>query len=108
MSTAEIHYLPQARAPLIPPMPPRAPDSMGAFRRVLLMGENAIATWSQRAYEDEIVRGRFFGSSSYILNTPDTIKHVLVDNWENYVRTDGAIRVLRPVLGEGLLIAEGR
>ena len=108
MSTAEIHYLPQARAPLVPPMPPRAPDSMGAFRRVLLMGENAIATWSQRAYEDEIVRGRFFGSSSYILNTPDTIKHVLVDNWENYVRTDGAIRVLRPVLGEGLLIAEGR
>ncbi|MGC2781912.1 MAG: cytochrome P450 [Bradyrhizobium sp.] len=110
MSTAELHYLhlPHAGSPLIPPMPPRAPDSMGAFRRVLMMGDNAIATWSQRAYEDEIIRGRFFGSSSYILNTPETIKHVLVDNWENYARTVGAIRVLRPVLGDGLLIAEGK
>jgi unspecific monooxygenase len=33
---------------------------------------------------------------------------VLVDNYENYERTPAAIRVLRPVLGEGLLIAEGR
>ncbi|MGJ5177926.1 cytochrome P450 [Bradyrhizobium oligotrophicum] len=108
MSIADVHYLPQARSPLVPPIPPRAPDSMGALRRVLMMGENAISTWSQRAYEDEIIRGRFFGNSSYILNTPETIKHVLVDNWENYVRTVGAIRVLRPVLGEGLLIAEGK
>src|SRR3954470_11597938 len=108
MSTADVHYLPQARLPLIPPMPPRAPDSMGTLRRVLMKGDNAIATWSQRAYEDDIIRGRFFGSSSYILNTPETIKHVLVDNWENYVRTVGALRVLRPVLGEGLLIAEGK
>ena len=108
MSVAELHYLRAVGSPLIPPMPPRAPDSMGTLRRVLMMGQNAIATWSQRAYEDDIVRGRFFGSSSYILNTPDAIKHVLIDNWENYVRTVGAIRVLRPVLGEGLLIAEGK
>jgi len=108
MSVAEVHYLPVARSPLIPPSPPRAPDNMGTLRRVLMMGENAIATWSQRAYEDDIIRGRFFGSSSYILNTPDAIKHVLVDNYENYARTVGAIRVLRPVLGEGLLIAEGK
>jgi len=32
---------------------------------------------------------------------------VLVENYENYTRTPAAIRVLRPVLGEGLLIAEG-
>jgi unspecific monooxygenase len=40
--------------------------------------------------------------------TPDAIRHVLVDNYENYTRTPAAFRVLRPVLGEGLLIAEGR
>ena len=33
---------------------------------------------------------------------------MLVDNYENYTRTPAGIRVLRPVLGEGLLIAEGR
>src|SRR4029077_2184956 len=65
-------------------------------------------TWGQRAYEEDIIQGRFAGRSSFILNTPDAIRHVLVDNYENYVRTPAAIRVLRPVLGEGLLIAEGR
>ncbi len=72
------------------------------------MRESAIATWGQRAYEEDIVQGRFFGRSSFILNTPDAIRHVLVDNYENYTRTPAAIRVLRPMLGEGLLIAEGR
>ena len=50
----------------------------------------------------------FFGRSSFILNTPDAIRHVLVDNYENYTRTPAGFRVLRPMLGEGLLIAEGR
>jgi unspecific monooxygenase len=33
---------------------------------------------------------------------------VLVDNYENYTRTPAGIRVLRPMLGQGVLIAEGR
>src|ERR1700736_6407284 len=100
--------MPMTRAPLVPPAPPRAPDSMTAFGRVMAMRNSAISTWGQRAYEEDIIRGRFFGRSSFILNTPDAIRHVLVDNYENYVRTPASIRVLRPVLGEGLLIAEGR
>ena len=72
------------------------------------MRESPIGTWGQRAYEEDIVQGRFFGRSSFILNTPDAIRHVLVDNYENYTRTPAGIRVLRPMLGEGLLIAEGR
>src|SRR5229473_6364582 len=100
--------MPVARRPLVPPSPPRAPDTMTAFGRMAAMRESVIGTWGQRAYEEDIIQGRFFGRSSFILNTPDTIRHVLVDNYENYTRTPAAIRVLRPVLGEGLLIAEGR
>jgi cytochrome P450 len=100
--------MPAARRPLVPPSPPRASDNMTAIGRMAAMRESAIATWGQRAYEDDIIRGRFFGRSSFILNTPDAIRHVLVDNYENYTRTPAAYRVLRPVLGEGLLIAEGR
>ena len=108
MSIAEAWDPPVTRAPLVPPAPPRAPDSMTAFGRVMAMRNSAISAWGQRAYEEDIVQGRFFGRSSFILNTPDSIRHVLVDNYENYVRTPAAIRVLRPILGEGLLIAEGR
>lgn len=108
MSIAEAYDRPITRAPLVPPRPPRAPDAMTAFGRMTAMRENVISTWGQRAYEEDVVQGRFFGRSSFILNTPDAIRHVLVDNYENYARTPAGIRVLRPVLGQGVLTAEGR
>jgi cytochrome P450 len=108
VSIAEAWDLPATRPPLVPPSPPRASETMTALRRLAAMRESAIGTWGQRAYEEDIVQGRFFWRSSFILNTPDAIRHVLVDNYENYARTPASIRVLRPMLGEGLLIAEGR
>ncbi|MBR0755762.1 cytochrome P450 [Bradyrhizobium jicamae] len=108
MSIAEVYDMTVTRHPLVPPAPPRAPDNMTAFGRMRAIRHSPIESWGQRAYEDDIVQGRFFGRSSFILNTPDAIRHVLVDNYENYVRTRAGIRVLRPILGEGLLIAEGR
>src|SRR5260370_14574601 len=53
-------------------------------------------------------QGGFLGRSSFILNRTDAIRDVLVDNYENSTRTPAGIRVLRPVLGQGLWIAEGR
>src|SRR6516165_3914325 len=108
MSIAEVYDLPVARRPLVPPSPPRAADDMTLFGKVRAMRQSAISTWAQRAYEEDIIRGRFFGRNSFIVNAPDAIRHVLVDNYENYTRTPVGMRVLRPVLGEGLLIAEGK
>jgi cytochrome P450 len=108
VSIAEAWDILATRRRLVPPSPPRAPENMTTLQRLAAMRESAIGTWGQRAYEDDIVRGRFFLHSSFILNTPDAIRHVLVDNYENYSRTPAGFRVLRPMLGEGLLIAEGR
>ena len=108
MSLAEIHDPAVARHRLVPPQPPRAPDDMGFLKRMRMMRESAIATWGQKAYEEDVIQGNFFGHSSFILNAPEAIKHVLVDNYENYTRTPIGFRVLRPMLGQGLLIAEGR
>jgi cytochrome P450 len=108
VSIVEAWDMPAARPPLVPPNPPRAPETMTFFGRLVAMRESVIGTWGQRAYEEDIIQGRFFGRSSFILNTPEAIRHVLVDNYENYTRTPAGFRVLRPVLGEGLLIAEGR
>jgi cytochrome P450 len=108
MSIADVLDTPVTRQPLVPPSPARASETMTFFGRLAMMRENVLGTWGQRAYEEDILQGRFFGHSSFILNTPDAIKHVLVDNYENYTRTPAGFRVLRPVLGEGLLIAEGR
>lgn len=108
MSIAESFHQSERRERLIPPRPPLAPENLTALQRLSLIRQNAIASWGKDAYEEDIVRGRFFRRSSFILNTPDAIRHVLVDNYENYTRTPAGFRVLRPLLGEGLLLAEGR
>ena len=108
MSIAEAWDIPVTPRPLVPPSPPRASETLTALTRMAMMRESMIATWGQPAYEEEIIQGRFLGRSSFIINAPDAIRHVLVDNYENYTRTPAGIRVLRPVLGEGVLIAEGR
>jgi unspecific monooxygenase len=106
VSIAEACDVPAARSPLVPPSPPRR--TMNLFRRMAAMRKNAIDTWGPRSYEEEVIQTGFFGRNSFIVNAPDAIRHVLVDNYENYVRTPAAIRVLKPMLGDGLLIAEGR
>ena len=108
MSIAEAYDMPVARPPLVPPSPPRAPDDMTAFGRMKAIRANVIGSWGQRAYEEDIIRGRFFRRSTFILNEPDAIRHVLVDNYENYTRTPASFRVLRPLVGNGLLTADGR
>jgi cytochrome P450 len=65
--------------------------------------------WGERAYTEDVIAGRFLGRGSLIVNAPEAIRHVLVENYENYTRTPTGIRVLTPMLGaQGLLLAEGR
>ncbi len=42
-----------------------------------------------------------------MLNAPDAIHRVLVDNPTNYRRTPATIRILRPITGKGMLLSEG-
>jgi unspecific monooxygenase len=108
MSIAEALETPQRR-PIEPPRPALAPPNMGVFARIAQMRRSAISTWGERAYTDDVVKSRFFRRNSFTINVPEGIKHVLIDNTENYERTHLTKRVLRPILGEdGLLLAEGK
>jgi cytochrome P450 len=108
MSIAEDHRNDGSAAPFVPPRPEPAPQSMSTLSRLLAMRKSGISTWGARAYQEDVLHGRFIGRSSFTLNSPATIRHVLIDNYENYTRTPPGIRVLQPMLGEGLLLAEGK
>ncbi len=109
MSTAEAYDDLVVRGPLTPPRPAPPPSTLSGLRRLRAIRENGLASWDARAYEDDILCGRFLGRKSFTLNSPDAIRHVLIENYENYTRTPPGLRVLRPILGrEGLLLAEGR
>ncbi len=69
--------------------------------------DNAIGIFPPAAFEEEIVFRRVFGRQQIIMSRPAGIQHILVDNWANYRRTAGGIRILRPLLGNGLLLSQG-
>lgn len=92
---------------LVPPRrepPEREPP---LFKYIASLRSNGLLGWPRRAYEEPVVARRLIGRSSFTLNDPDAIRHVLVDNQANYARTAGSVRILRPILGDGLLISEG-
>jgi cytochrome P450 len=81
-----------------------APSARGIAR---VMGQNALLTFPPQAFEEEVVFRRFFWRQQIILNRPAGIQHILIDNTANYRRTAPTRRMLRPLLGNGLLLADG-
>ena len=66
MSIAEVHYMPAtSQRPLVPPQPPRASEDMTFLQRMRTMRVSAIATWGQRAYEEDVIEGSFFATQFY-------------------------------------------
>jgi cytochrome P450 len=94
-------------ARLIPPAP--APVNAATSTRTLmaLYRTNALRAWPERAYDADTVERPFFGRQSLLLNHPDDIRRVLVDNPGGYGRTRATKRIIRPLLGDGLFMAEG-
>jgi cytochrome P450 len=90
-----------------PPKPfiPTEPLGLRAFLRVVRT--NALSTWPEEAYESPFIRRSLFGRINFILNEPDAIHRILVDNPGNYRRSPASVRILKPITGQGLLLAEG-
>jgi len=63
-----------------------------------------MATW--REYGD-VVSYRLLRQRFYLVVHPDGVKHVLQDNNRNYDKNNLDYRVLRQLLGQGLLTSEG-
>src|SRR6516164_2308106 len=86
----------------IPAMPPTTTATTRVNPRSL--HDNALGLFTPQAFEDDVVHRRFLGKHQLILSRPSSIHHVLVENTENYRRTNAGIRILRPLLGQGLLL----
>jgi cytochrome P450 len=98
---------PTGFAPLIPPAPRPWSGNLPLWRRMLQLRRNALPTWGPLAYEEWIFKAPFLGRVSFLLNDPDAIRHVLVDNHANYGRTPATLRILHPMIGDGLFLSEG-
>jgi cytochrome P450 len=87
------------------PVPRKNPVS---FLRVLWeLRQNPIAAFGEGAYRLPLIHLKSRIRDFLLVNEPESIKHVLLDNVANYIKSDQVQRLTRPALGNGLLNAEG-
>ena len=87
------------------PKPPTAP--LGVIRFLRMIRDNEISIFSAATFTNKITEANILFQRFVVLNDPDFIKHVLVDNHANYSKGRLNRQILSPVLGEGLLTSEG-
>ena len=92
----------------VPPHPPRRPKPVASWRG--FFGERArtaVYGWSQTAFETDYLKRSILGFTVHVLLNPDSVQHVLLDNAANYAKPDIVKSLLGPIIGRGLLTADG-
>jgi cytochrome P450 len=92
---------------LVPARPPPQAQELSVVGFLRAIRTNALTLWTDAAYEQDVVVRRFLGRTQVLVNAPEAIHRVLVDNPGNYRRSPASIRILRPITGDGLLLSEG-
>ena len=89
------------------PVPFAAPQNQSWRDIGASLRTNALAGFSRRAFEELSVARGFAGRQQIILSDPEAIRHILIENADNYRRTAATHRLLSPVVGRGVLLAAG-
>ncbi|MDO9416856.1 cytochrome P450 [Pararhizobium sp.] len=93
--------------PFEPPAPiPRTvpPSRLEIIRTVL---RNPLELWGEPSYTLPWLDVKFFNQRTLIVNDPGLIRYILVENSANYEMPEIRRLILRPILRDGLLTAEG-
>jgi len=96
-----------AAVPFRAPAPVPHAKPLGAVRFVLTASRNPLEIWGERAYREPFVSARWLGNPTIIVSDPAAIRYFMVENARNYGMQPLRQRVLRPILRDGLLTAEG-
>jgi cytochrome P450 len=94
-------------APFVPPAPKPRTGIPGYVEIVRTLYRNPLEIWGEPSFNERWIRTRFINERTLIVNDPGLIRHVLVDNARNYRMATIRQLILRPILRDGLLTAEG-
>lgn len=93
-------------SPMIPPAPKVYAKDLPAWRLVLEFSRNTVAAMPDDAFDVLIRRRRVFGIDTLRVSDPEGVWHVLAMAAAKYKRPMAAYRILRPLGGQGVLLAE--
>lgn len=90
-----------------PPIPRRARGRPGLWQLLSTLRRNPLECWRQEHFEEPLVWETLPFGRVAVVNEPDAIRRVLMDNAVNYRKDSLQRRVLSAGLGDGLLSVEG-
>ena len=88
-------------------MPPLPATWLPFWKAVRVVQRNTLSAWPAEAFERDLIKRRILMRHQVIVNSPDHIRHVMLDNVSNYGRSKVFSRIVEPVVGKGLLLSEG-
>jgi len=94
-------------APFTPPAPKPRTSPPSTLEMIRIVYRNPLELWGEPSYNEPYISVTGVGGPLVIANDPALIKHVLVDNAKNYRMAQVRQLILRPILHDGLLTAEG-
>lgn len=90
-----------------PPAPVPRTTIPSIFEVIKATLTNPLEIWGQPSYTLSWIKTKFLNERMIIINDPDFIRYVLVENAKNYRMATVRQLILRPILRDGLLTAEG-
>jgi cytochrome P450 len=99
VSTAATLFIPPTIAP-----PARPLGVLGSARAVR---RNVLSIVPDIAYDQPIVSGKTGPGRWHMVQGPEGLRRIFLDNVDNYPKSEVMIRMLRPAVGSSLFTAEG-
>ncbi|CDX42167.1 Cytochrome P450 [Mesorhizobium plurifarium] len=94
-------------APFVPPAPTPRTKPPSTLEMMRIVYRNPLELWGEHTYNEPWISVTGIGGPLVIANDPGLIRHVLIDNAKNYKMATVRQLILRPILRDGLLTAEG-
>ena len=69
---------------------------------------NMVAAWPGSYYRRELIELKFAHKRMFVLNRPEDIQYVMVSNSGNYRKSLANRQSLKPLLGQGVFVSEGK
>ena len=90
-----------------PPAPPVHAKDLPLWRLMPKFIQSSLSIWPDYSFDVMYSRRKALGVEALLMNDPEGIRHVLSSGAANYRRPMPIIRVVRPLVGSGIFLAEG-
>ncbi len=83
-------------------------ELLDTLKYLNLARTNMVAAWPKSFYRRELIHQKVLGRNIFILNRPEDVQRVMVTNASNYKKSLANRQALKPILGKGLFVSEGK